>query len=77
MVGSFTKKKGICQDLACLAAAMFRSQGIPAAYVVGRADGVLHAWVKIYFSDKEMYYDPTVVVAKRKPVKKYEVEKWY
>lgn len=45
--------KGICFDYASLAAAMLRSQGIPAKVITGYVSGgaVYHAWNMIYLKE--------------------------
>lgn len=49
-------KKGICFDISSLAAAMLRSQGIPAkiitGYVGAGADPLYHAWNAIYLKEQ-------------------------
>lgn len=42
------EKSGICFDIASLAAAMYRVQGIPAKLVIGYADRAYHAWNDVY-----------------------------
>lgn len=46
-------KKGICLDYAALAAAMLRSQGVPAKVVTGYVgqDALYHAWNAVYLKD--------------------------
>ncbi|NTU89628.1 MAG: transglutaminase domain-containing protein [Actinobacteria bacterium] len=46
-------KRGICFDYASLAAAMMRSQGIPAKVVTGYVlpDNIYHAWNVLYFEE--------------------------
>jgi len=58
----FKEKTGICQDLASMAAAMLRSQGIPARFVIGHADKNYHAWVIAYIDGQPIRLDPTALV---------------
>lgn len=74
---AWTKKMGICQDLASLVAAMLRSQGVPAMLQVGYVGRDYHAWVCVYLDGFEIIYDPTAAVKHKKINTKYEVEKWY
>lgn len=50
--------KGVCQDYAYLAIALFRSLGMEAHYIVGQA-GELHAWVEVKVDGEWLEMDPT------------------
>lgn len=50
--------KGVCQDYAYLAIALFRSLGMEAHYVIGDA-GELHAWVEVKVDGEWIEMDPT------------------
>lgn len=50
--------KGVCQDYAYLAIALFRSLGMEAHYVIGQA-GELHAWVEVKVDGDWLEMDPT------------------
>lgn len=67
--------KGICQDLAASAVALFRVNKIPAKLVIGYADKNYHAWVK-YWDNGWILFDPTNEIRKIK-AKKYTAERWY
>jgi len=58
----YKTKKGVCLDLATLATALFRSQGIKAQFVAGKADGSPHAWVYVYVDGQKILYDPTAAL---------------
>ena len=62
---------GICQDLAATAVAMLRSQNIPAKLMIGKADNQNHAWVSTTINNKEILFDPTKEIEKKKNAKKY------
>ena len=49
--------KGICQDIASLAAGMMRAVSIKARLVCGKADGQSHAWVEATVGDKNYRFD--------------------
>lgn len=66
------KRMGICQDLAAMAAGMFRAVGLKASLVIGHADGMYHAWVETAYG----LYDPTAEI-QHKSVKKYRKERVY
>ena len=72
----YISKMGICTDLAAMATCMLRSCGIPAKFVIGYADKNYHVWVKIFYDDKWVLYDPTADVTGNK-AKKYVAERWY
>lgn len=74
----WTKKMGICQDLAAVTVCMLRSQGVPARLMIGTV-GVnsYHAWVTAYVNGNEQFFDPTAelnAVAKGQP---YTTERYY
>lgn len=75
--GCFEKKSGICQDLAAMAAAMLRSQGVPASLVIGHADKTYHAWVRVYLKSGSIVYDPTADVMHTRRKKTHTEERWY
>lgn len=68
---------GICQDLASTSACMFRSQGIPAKLVIGKANGQYHAWVQVTLNGEEKLFDPTAILQNMPQPIKYAVERWY
>lgn len=68
---------GICQDLASTSACMFRSQGIPAKLVIGKANGQYHAWVQVTLNGEEKIFDPTAILHNMPQPIKYAVERWY
>ena len=59
---TYESKTGICLDLATLAAAMLRSQGIPTRLVIGYAGQNLHAWTQSRINDEIILYDPTAEI---------------
>ena len=67
------KKKGICQDIASLTAAMLREANIPAKLVIGYADKKYHAWNEVKIDDKWELWDLSV----RKQAKEYKKERFY
>ena len=74
----FEKKMGICQDLAALTAAMFRTVGIPCQLVIGYTEkNQYHAWNEIYNGKVWEIFDPTMAVNNDKRNKKYSKERWY
>lgn len=76
----FTKRSGICQDIAAMMVAMLRSQGVPASLVVGLCCTSPHAWVKVYFDKagtKTKDYDPTRKIQKDKTILFYTPQRWY
>lgn len=75
--GSFCKHSGICQDLAAVTVAMFRSQGIPSKLVIGYADQYYHTWTENYVDGKWLLYDPTVEINKTGKIKNYIIERFY
>ena len=70
-------KKGICQDLAAMAACMLRVQGIPTKLVIGYADRYYHAWNNVYIDGEMILYDPTVELNNMYKNVKYTVERYY
>ena len=58
--GCYESKKGICQDLAAVAACMLRVQGIPTRLVVGYVGRTYHAWNSVLLIGEEVLYDPTL-----------------
>lgn len=73
----YEKKAGICQDLAAMVVCMLRSQNIDARFVIGYADKIYHAWVKVTIDGKRYLYDPTAAVMKHKVANKYTEERFY
>lgn len=73
---TYKKKMGICQDIAALATAMFRSQGVPAKFVIGFADRQSHAWADVNINGTYRLFDPTSIIQSKK-IKNYTVERWY
>ena len=59
----FAKGKGVCYDLSIMAAAMLRSQGIPARVEIGHG----HAWLKVMIGDKEKLMDIAAKLETGKP----------
>lgn len=59
---TYESKTGICLDLATLAAAMLRSQGIPTRLVISYAGQNLHAWTQSRINDEIILYDPTAEI---------------
>ena len=75
--GCYSKKIGICQDLAAVMCCMLRTQGIPARLTIGYADNGYHAWVTIKRDNKELFFDPTAAVNGINKVKSYTPERYY
>ena len=75
--GCYSKKIGICQDLAAVMCCMLRTQGIPARLTIGYADNGYHAWVTIKRDNKELFFDPTAAVNGINKVKSYSAERYY
>lgn len=75
--GVFSKNMGVCQDLAALSVAMFRSQGIPSKLVIGYADKQYHAWTVSKVGEREYLFDPTEKISAISKVKKYTAERFY
>jgi transglutaminase/protease-like cytokinesis protein 3 len=53
------KRKGICFDYASVFAAMLRIQKIPTKLIIGYADGIYHAWNKVFIDNQWKLYDLT------------------
>ncbi len=75
--GAYTKRMGICQDLAAIMCCMLRSRGLPARLMIGDADGNYHAWVQVRIDGTDYFFDPTVAVNGLRRVKSYTVERYY
>lgn len=76
--GSFTKRMGICQDLAAIAVCMMRSQGIPTKLMVGMLNGnTYHAWTVAVVDGEEILYDPTNELNPSGKKPQYSLERWY
>ena len=75
--GSFTKKMGICQDLAAILCSMLRTQGFPARLIIGYADTQYHAWTVTEIDGKNYFFDPTAAINAINNVKDYTVERYY
>lgn len=71
------KGMGICLDLASTSVCMFRTQGIPAKLVIGKANKQYHAWVQVTVNGEEKLFDPTAILQKMPQPVKYAVERWY
>ena len=71
--------KGICQDLAALAACMLRVQGIPTRLEIGYVGkNYYHAWNNVVLNGQLVQYDPTVDVTDAAvPGGNYRLERWY
>lgn len=77
IVHCFETKSGICQDLAALAVAILRNNGVPARLIIGYTDKAYHAWVGVTIGDTEYRYDPTLDCQHGKLPKYYKKERWY
>lgn len=75
--GCMESRMGICQDLAAMAAAMLRSQGVPVEFVVGYAGNVYHAWAVVLLEEGNVLYDPTVDVNGIAAGAVYTTERFY
>ena len=81
----FETNKGACKDVSGLMVAMLRSVGVPAKYVVGKANGSEHAWVSIIINDEELEMDPQDRITDPKldelrihqELTDYHAERWY
>lgn len=73
----FTKKIGICQDLAALFVAIMRAADIPSKLIIGYADDNYHAWSITEIDGKQKFFDPTVEMKAIKHPKKYTVDRIY
>lgn len=70
-------RKGICQDLAAMAACMLRVQGIPTKLVIGYVDQYYHAWNIVLIDGKEILYDPTLELGGIPENLTYTTERFY
>lgn len=77
ITGCMESRMGICQDLAALAAAMLRSQGVPVEFVIGYAGNVYHAWTVVRLESGDVLYDPTVDVNGIAAGAAYTTERFY
>ncbi|MEA4896981.1 transglutaminase family protein [Bacillota bacterium Meth-B3] len=68
--------QGICFDIAALAAAMLRVQGIPTKLVIGYADRNYHAWNEVYVDGAFKRIDLTGAITGAKP-ETYTAERYY
>lgn len=61
--GCMESKKGLCQDFACITAAMLRVQGIPCQMAVGEVKGnagtISHAWNYVWINGQYVRVDVT------------------
>lgn len=81
----FETNKGACKDVSGLMVAMLRSVGVPAKYVVGKANGNEHAWVIILINDEELEIDPQDRITNpsldelriHQEMIDYRAERWY
>ena len=72
--------KGICQDLAALAACMLRVQGIPTRLDIGWVGNknYYHAWNNVVINGQFVQYDPTMDVTDAAvPNGSYSLERYY
>ena len=70
--------KGICQDLAALAACMLRVQGVPIRLDIGYVDkNYYHAWNTVIIDGEEIQYDPTLELNAIQQGFRYTLERWY
>ena len=74
---SFSNHRGICQDLAAIAVAMFRSQGIPSKLCIGYVDRQYHSWSELFIDGEWQLYDPTCEINSLNKIKNYKLERWY
>ena len=58
----YSKKEGICQDLAALTVSLLREKHIPSKFVIGFADGHYHAWTSTLIDGREVIFDPTAEI---------------
>ena len=74
----FTKRMGICQDLAAVTACMLRVQGIPARMMIGTLEnGTYHAWVVAVVDGQEILFDPTAELSAVAKDQEYTIERFY
>ena len=70
--------KGICQDLAALAACMLRVQGVAIRLDIGYVGGnYYHAWNTVIIDGEEIRYDPTLELNAIPQGYSYRIERWY
>lgn len=79
--GVWKSRKGLCQDLAVIFAAMCRVQGIPTQMCTGTVTAkngttMQHAWNYVYIDGKYQRVDMTARITKAEN-KKYTPEKYY
>ena len=75
--GTFSKRMGVCQDLAAVMACMLRAQGIPCKLMIGYADKTYHAWTMTIVDGQEQFFDPTAALNAINKVKQYTLERFY
>ena len=75
--GTFSKRMGVCQDLAAVMACMLRAQGIPCKLMIGYADKTYHAWTMTIVDGQEQFFDPTAALNAISKVKEYTLERYY
>jgi len=76
--GCWEKHKGICQDLSAMSCAMMRSQGIPAALIIGTlGSNTYHAWVVAWVNGEERFWDPTAELNASSKKETYTTERYY
>ena len=81
----FETNKGACKDVSGLMVAMLRCVGVPAKYVVGKANGSEHAWIIVIVNDQEYEIDPQdrindpelADLCIHRELYGYHVERWY
>ena len=73
----YETRKGICQDLAAMAACMLRVQGIPTRLMIGYAGKMYHAWNTVIINGEEVLYDPTLELSAIDRGLTYTVERYY
>lgn len=56
----FESRKGLCQDIAVVAACMLRVQGIPTQLVIGYANNYYHAWNNVLIDGEYQRVDITL-----------------
>ena len=76
--GAWTKRMGICQDLAAITVAMLRNQGIPARLMIGTVGAnSYHAWVTAVVNGDEKFFDPTAELNASAKDDTYTTERYY
>lgn len=50
---------GMCEELAALSVSLFRLESIPAKLVIGKSNGITHAWVEIINDNENILLDPS------------------